>query len=300
MAVGAASCRDNAPHQWGACVLIFTMMAVGAVPAIAQDNTPQSIPESSAADIAPLAKPGPVIPEDQFDRGSPRGTTEGFTAAVDVGDYDKAAEYLDLRNLRGVATEYTGAQLARRLFVIVNRGEWADVGDFIDDPAGRSNDGLPEYRDSIGYVKHEGENVQLFLQKVPRGDGVSIWKISNATVSLIPDLYETYGYSEPVEDFRRALPHVSFLGFELFKWVLLIGVGLLAYISVFLLALLIRSMLGDPQSPSHRRIFKFFAVPGALWVMVLVMNIAADSLGRGATAETINAVTPIPILVTVF
>ena len=62
-------------------------------------------------------------------------------------------------------------------------------------------------------------DVELFMQKVPRGDGVSIWKISNATVSLIPDLYETYGYSESIEDFRRALPQVTFLGFELFKWV---------------------------------------------------------------------------------
>ena len=51
-------------------------------------------------------------------------------------------------------------------------------------------------------------------------------------------------------------------------------------------------MLGDPQTPSHRRIFRFLAVPGALWVMVLAMNITADSLGRGATAEAIQAVTP--------
>jgi MscS family membrane protein len=272
-------------------------LSVGTASVAAQDIAPAT---ESASDSAPVVKPGPDIPEDQFNRGTPLRTADEFITAVDAGDFDKAAEYLDLRNLRGVATEYTGAQLARRLFVIINRGEWADVADFIDDPAGRSADGLPEYRDSIGFVRHDGEDIQLFLQKVPRGDGESIWKVSNATVSLIPELYETYGYSESVEDLRRALPQAAFLGFELFKWILLIGIGLLAYISVFLIALLIRQMLGDPQSPSRRRIFRFLSVPGALWVMVLAMNMAADSLGRGATAETISAVSPIPILVTVW
>ena len=55
------------------------------------------------------------------------------------------------------------------------------------------------------------------MQKVPRGDGVSIWKISNATVSLIPQLYDIYGYPEFIEELRRNLPNTSFLGCELLK-----------------------------------------------------------------------------------
>lgn len=274
-----------------ALLAIIITMAAGGDPVAAQESTPE---------IAPVVSQEPVIPEDPFDRGTPRRTADGFVAAVDAGDFEKASEYLDLRNLRGVASEYTGAQLARRLYVIIRRGEWTDVADFADDPAGRSGDGLPDYRDSIGFVKHEGHDVQLYLQKVPRGDGVSVWKISNATVSLIPDLYETYGYSESVEDLRRALPRETFLGFELFKWVIAIGVGLLTYIIVFLIALLVRCMLGDPQSPARRLVFRFLAIPGALWVVVLAMNLTADSLGRGTTAETIQKLSPIPILVTVW
>jgi hypothetical protein len=40
----------------------------------------------------------------------------------------------------------TGAQLARRLYVIIKRATWIDVDDLVDDPAGRSNDNLPGYR----------------------------------------------------------------------------------------------------------------------------------------------------------
>jgi len=279
-----------------ALLVLIISMAIGTIPPVMAQE-PQ---ESAAEESAPPAIEKPDVPADKFDRGTPQRSADGFLAAADAGDLEKAAEYLDLRNLRGEATDYTGVQLARRLQVIIKRGEWTDVADFIDDPAGRSGDSLPAYRDSIGFVKHEGDDVELFMQKVPRGDGVSIWKISNATVSLIPDLYETYGYSESIEDFRRALPLVTFLGLELFKWVLLFGAGLLAYIAVVLIALLIRRMLSDPQLPSHRRIFRFLAVPGALWVMVLVMNLTADSLGRGVTAEAIQAVSPIPILITVW
>jgi len=41
-------------------------------------------------------------------------SADGFMRTVDKGDYETAAQYLDLRNLRGTTSELTGAQLARR------------------------------------------------------------------------------------------------------------------------------------------------------------------------------------------
>lgn len=128
----------------------------------------------AAAQVAAQVTEAPAIPQDQFDRGTPLRSAEGFLIAADDGDFEKATEYLDLRNLRGAATELTGEQLARRLFVIIRRGEWAETADFVDDPAGRIGDGLPDYRDSIGVVRHQAREVQLYMQKVPRGDGVTI------------------------------------------------------------------------------------------------------------------------------
>ena len=253
----------------------------------AQEN--ESIPED-----------GPVIPADEFDRGTPSRSGDGFMAAVDKGDYETATEYMDLRNLRGEASELTGAQLARRLFVIAKRATWTDINELIDDPAGRSNDSLPEYRDSIGVVLDGDKGVRLLMQKVPRGDGVSIWKISNATVSLIPKLYATYGYPEYIEDLRRSLPNVTFLGYELFKWVIVLAVGILVYTAVFLIALSIRRMLGDPDTPSHRHIYRFLVLPVGIWVVIISLNAVTASLGRGVTAEEIRQLSPATILVTVW
>jgi MscS family membrane protein len=242
----------------------------------------------------------PVFPADEFDRGTPFRSAEGFLAAVDAGDYETAAEYLDLRNLRGAASELTGAQLARRLYVVVKRASWADVGDLVDDPAGRKNDSLPVYRDSIGVVLLEGKEIRLFMQKVPRGDGVSIWKVSNATVSRIPELYGIFGYPEVIENLRRNLPDVIFLGYELFKYVILLAVGILVYGMVLLIALAIRRTFDNHDHSSNRRIFRFLALPVGIWAVIMSLNGVAIWLGQTATAEAIQRVTPVPILITVW
>ncbi len=267
--------------------LVFLALLLAGVQVSAQDN--------NAAPADSLE-----IPADEFNRGTPLRSVEGFLVAVDTADYETAAEYLDTRNLRGEARKLTGAQLTRRLFVIINRATWADVNELIDDPAGRSNDNLPDYRDSIGVVLDGDKDVRLLMQKVPRGDGVFIWKVSNATVSLIPRLYATYGYPEWVEFVRRSLPNVSFMGYELFKWVIVLGIGMLIYVVVFLIALTIRAVLGEPDKPSRRRIFKFLVLPFGIWLALIAMNTVATSLGRGVTADTVQQYSPVPILVTVW
>jgi len=138
------------------------------------------------------------------------------------------------------------------------------------------------------------------MQKVPRGDGVSIWKLSNATVSQIPQLYATYGYPEIIEDLRRRLPEVNFVGYELFKWVAVLAVAFAAYMLVLLLAFLVRHMRHDPHSLMSSRIFRFMVVPFGIWVVFLSMYGVAESLGRGIAAETMQRLSPVSTLVTVW
>jgi MscS family membrane protein len=272
-------------------LIILLLLAAARIDVLAQETGQEAAQE-----------PEIIVPADDFDRGTPKRSVEGFVAAVDKADYALAAEYMDLRNLRGEADDLEPEQLARRLAVIVSRATWTEVEEMVDDPAGRSNDGVPPYRDPIGTILDEesGNDFPLYVQKVPRGDGVFIWKISNASVSLIPELYDVYGYPETIENVRRMLPHVTILGFELFKFVIALGVGISAYILVFLFALILRRLLGDPGFPSRRRIFRFFILPLGLWVFVLSASEMATYLGRGATAETWRVMTPIPTLITVW
>jgi MscS family membrane protein len=255
------------------------------------------------ADVGAEDEPVPVEPEviaDAFNRGTPLRSAEGFLAATDANDFETAAEYLDLRHIRGDATKLTGTQLARRLDVIVERANWVDIDELTDNPDGRDNDGLPSYRDSIGVVLDGSKEVQLLMQKVPRGDGESIWKISNSTVSKIPALYETYGYSEPIEWLRRSLPIASFLGVELFKWAAAIAAGFAAFSVILLLAIAIRRIVGNPNRPSHQRLHRFLTTPLAVGTVVLVMNAVISSLGLGVTADKVNQLSPIGPFITVW
>jgi MscS family membrane protein len=129
---------------------------------------------------------------------------------------------------------------------------------------------------------------------------VFIWKISNATVSLIPRLYQNYGYPEVVENLRRSLPDESFLGYELFKWVIVLVVGIFAYGIVLLIAISVRRMLGDPDLSSHRKVFGFLTIPFGIWVVIMSIDTVSTLLGRGITAETWARVSPVATLVTVW
>ena len=78
-------------------------------------------PSAGAQDAEPAqavaTPPRTDIPADEFDRGTPLRAGEGFMATVDTGDYEKGAEYLDLRNRdltgRCKSTECPAAVLLR-------------------------------------------------------------------------------------------------------------------------------------------------------------------------------------------
>jgi MscS family membrane protein len=255
---------------------------------------------SNAQNVGSSATDNPAIPVDEFDRGTPHRSVTGFLTAAGMSDYETAAQYLDLRHLRGEARKLPGAELARRFNVVVQRGNWVGIDELIDDPAGKSNDNLPGHRDSIGVVLDDGEESRLYIQKVPRGDGVYIWKISNATVSLVPKLYSSYGYPEAVENLRRTVPDVSVLGYELFKWVVVLAIGILAYAVVFLIAISVRRVFGDRDSLSRRRVYRFLVIPFGIWVVVMSIHTTTAALGRSVMAETWERLSPVAILVTVW
>jgi MscS family membrane protein len=237
---------------------------------------------------------------DELGRGTPQGTTNGFLAAADAGDYTKAAEYLDLRNLRGIAAEMSSDELARSFSVIVNRANWIDADTPSDDVMGHRNDNLPDYRDSIGVVLSGDKEVRLMVQRVPRGDGVFIWKVSNATVSMIPQLYHIYGYPRWIEDLRGIVPDITFLGYELFKWILLLGVAGLVYGSVQLFAVLVEKSANNSGRQMDPELLRFIRLPLSIWLSLILLNASAASLGQSTMAEGIQQLSPLPILITLW
>ena len=163
-------------------------------------------------------------PEDALDRGTPRGSISGFLDASSQFDFDMAAQYLDLRNLPKEVDELGGHELARQLNHVLSRAVWLDDYTVSDSPEGLKGDGLPDYRDELVVIKTQDGDVPLWMQKVPRGDGEDIWKVSNRSVALVPELYDEFSYPDWIEKVRNTIPvDASFLGIEAFKWLIVIG-----------------------------------------------------------------------------
>jgi MscS family membrane protein len=212
------------------CLTVFLLLshlfASSAISAESEKTVDQAQNQPPAAVVVPLG------PEDDYDRGVPRTSVKRFLEAARNGDFESAVQHLDLRNLPRNMRNAEGTELARQLKIILDRGLWIDLELLSDHPKGYDNDGLPSYRDLLGQIETEKKIYTLLLQRVPRGDGVSIWKISNATVAKIPELYELAGYG-PFGDFLSGIiPEVYVLGAYLWQWVGMIIIMVFAYLLI--------------------------------------------------------------------
>ncbi|WP_394493301.1 mechanosensitive ion channel family protein [Shewanella sp. ENK2] len=140
--------------------------------------------------------------------------------AIEENDWQAAAEFVDLRYLpKGINPE-DGPELLRKLVILWNKQNIIDLSQISDQPTGHLNDKLPSYRDLLGVLETNTGPVPVYMQHVPDGKGGKIWKISNATVAKIPELWDEYGYSPQIEALANFLPEFS--AFHMENWQLLI------------------------------------------------------------------------------
>lgn len=230
-------------------------------------------------------------PEDALNRGNPRGSIVGFLQAASKFDFEQAAEYLDLRNIPDEASELGGRELARRLNHILSRAVWLDDVTVSESAEGVRGDGLPEYRDELTKIPMPDGPVPIWMQKVPRGDGENIWKISNRSVAMIPELYDQYSFPAPVERVRGWFPeNASFLGFELFKWAIVVAVVLASWPVLYLAGLLLSRLFSKPGHDVYPYVRKVFTGPFVLIGILVILGNVVRELGAGAYAQKLMEV----------
>jgi MscS family membrane protein len=166
----------------------------------------QSLPTGQAEGTA---KPAPAA--DPLGRGTPRGTVSGLIAAAEQGQLDRAADYLE-SGLRAPERH----QLARKLWVILDRKLRASPDRLSNDPGGNPDDGLPT-RDRIGLIESPSGSVEILLDRVQRAQGEPIWLFSASVLSEIPRLYDEL---EPpwIERHVPAWLRVPWLSLPLYRW----------------------------------------------------------------------------------
>jgi MscS family membrane protein len=229
----------------------------------------------------------PDIPVDDLDRGTPRRAVEGFLQAARAHDYQRAAEYLDLRRFPPSAAKIMGPQLARHLKIVLDQKLRMDVESVSDSPDGHLEDGLPPDIEQLGHIDTPDQPVRIRLQRVPHEDGVKIWKISAASVAAIPDLYDRYGYGLRGEVLPSVLIETEFLDSQLWQWLalpILVGLGYGLGLLITILGFrLLRRWRSEPASVLSR----FVAGPVQLLTVVLFLSLARRPLQFSVTMSRV-------------
>ncbi|MCB1678813.1 MAG: mechanosensitive ion channel family protein [Halioglobus sp.] len=206
-------------------------------------------------------------------------------AAMNAGDYATAGSFLDLRFLPEDVKAYTPEQLIRALGYVWSQQNIVDLTTLSDDPEGHRDDGLPSYRDQVGSVTISTGTIPIYLQRVPDGRGGRQWKLSNATVARIPQMWRELGYSPVATYLSEMLPDFRVLGMDNWQVVatvlfLLIAWPLATLASYLLMWLALRVPNRFPLGIQH-----FFRRPMRFFLFVMIARSLVDQLGLSLTAR---------------
>ncbi len=238
------------------------------------------------------------IPEDEYRRGQPRSSFQGFLAAVKKQDYATATKYLDYRNLPSEVLSVGKEELARQLYVVLSRTIWVDINGISDEADGDLNEkNIPSYREFFGNINTKHGSVKLFLQHVPRQDDkVKIWKISNSTVAKIPNLSLEYAYTPLGEWLSKNLPAMSFLGVKLWQWLYFLYMTFVFFIIAKILTLSFSYILKRFKPNVSTDTQQFIEKPLSLLLTVVLLKFfipeanathESKAVAEGATLLTI-------------
>ncbi len=227
-------------------------------------------------------------PYDEYNRSTPRSSLIALALAVKEKDFKRAVNYLDLRNLPfSLDKQLDGEELVRKLIIVAKRAMVIDFEDLSDDPLGHKDDGLPKYRDRITTLKTKNGPVDILMQRVPRGDGVFVWKISNATVALIPELDKEFGYGIIGDKLSHIFPHYIIFGLEVWQLIILMGLVLAGYLIAFVVTFVIVNILQRNKRFNKQRLQKFIVGPLRFLIMVLIFRAGFDMIAPSLSARAL-------------
>jgi MscS family membrane protein len=206
-----------------------------------------------------VAATQPAAPADSLQRENPRSAVTAFLEACRRQDYQRAAQYMDLRSLSATRRAEEGPQFAQKLRSILNSDPHFEVAKLSQSDDG----GQPGNSQAVvASVTQHGQDFVLDLQHVQtNAGGPQVWLFSAATVAKLSLM--TASQSAPW--FTRKLPlflvTVAFLETPLWKWLALAICALLMLSLTRLLDYLLTFLFKLSGSLVHERL---------LWLDIIV------------------------------
>ncbi|WP_347304326.1 mechanosensitive ion channel family protein [Croceibacterium sp. TMG7-5b_MA50] len=223
---------------------------------------------------------------DPYDRLTPRASVTALLAALGQGDYNRAAQYLDVP-LDTPAQQARAATLAQRLRTLLDSGgTLVPFGTLSNDAAGRTDDALPLEQEQVGALPLGGEEVPILMVRGPAQEGgPELWRIGEDTVARLAT-------TEAAEEVAEAPPpeeHTMLAGAPVGDWALLIGAALLLFGGLYLVArtilTLARRMIPEPQTSTAYRALNAALPPVSLLAAGAIFYVWAEELPASIVAR---------------
>jgi len=195
--------------------LLFVLLVAGCVCSPAQLPGLQAAPPASTANAA----------TDPLGRTTPSNSILGFLKAAQAGDYDIAAQYLQMS---AAHRQSEGAQTAQKLKFVLDHAFTGNLSRY-NQPDGTPQEGVALGRQKLGTMTAGDVEADLELVRVSDASAGKIWLISAETLAKIPELYDQVEARQVESKLPDVLVKNQFAGMPLWQWIaLLVGVPVAA------------------------------------------------------------------------
>ncbi len=216
---------------------------------------------------------------DPLGRATPSGAVLGFLQAAQSGNYNIAAQYLQMSAARRQAE---GEQIASQLNAVLNSPAFTGrVGSFTQ-PDGIPQEGVPLGRQKLGTISSGDVEADLDLVRVSDPSAGRIWLISSDTLTKVPELYDQVEARQVEHKLPAVLVKHQIAGMPLWQWLaLLLALPVAAGIGWVVLVLLEIPMRWWARRRGHVEIANWRSVSAPAWLLAgtLVHRFFAAYLG---------------------
>jgi MscS family membrane protein len=238
-------------------------------------------------------------PEDPLGRSTPQGTLFGFIKAATQGDDERALQYLDTKK-----TGPGAKQIIHALQMVLERGSSGKLTLLSNKPEGNLDDDLPPSKERIGTVETSSGRLDMFLERIQRGNTPPIWLFSAETLAKVPAIYQELD-ARSIDDYLpKFLVNTWILWFPLWRWLaILVGIPLIFVLATLLTRLITRLLLrysrrninleGDQPAIKLSGPIRILIFASAIWVISLLSQsvLASSLLAYVASTVTVMGAT---------
>ena len=161
---------------------------------------------------------GANAPTDPLGRNTPSDSVLGFLKAATAGDYNIAAQYLQMSAARRQAE---GEQTAEKLKFVLDKAFTGNYGRF-NQPEGIPQEGVPLGHQKLGTMSAGDVEVDLDLVRVSDPSAGKIWLISADTLAKLPELYDQVKARQVESKLPSVLVKHQLVGVPLWQWLALL------------------------------------------------------------------------------